>query len=102
MDPTIHSTANTDHLAQRAAGGRTLALLEGDHSGLVTLSALRERGVRAPAQAIYDLQLAGHLIDRVTGTDSGGHASFGYRLRRPGAARETNASEAEGAITAST
>jgi hypothetical protein len=45
---------------------RALALLESDHTGLVTVAALREHGVRAPAQAVYDLQIAGYAIDRVT------------------------------------
>jgi hypothetical protein len=86
MNPTIHSPPKGDHPGPRTEGGRALAralaLLEGNHSGPVTLAALRERGVNAPAQAIYDLQLAGHVIDRVTGTDSAGHASPGYHLRR--------------------
>ena len=68
-------------------GGRelacALALLEGNHSRPVTLAALRDRGIHAPAQAIYDLQLAGYTIDRVTSTDADGHASTGYHLREP-------------------
>jgi hypothetical protein len=58
-----------------------LALLEGDQTGSVTLAALRERGVNAPAQAVYTLQLAGYAIDRVSCTDRGGHRTLGYRLR---------------------
>ena len=34
---------------------RALALLQGDRAGSVTIAALRERGVNAPAQAMYDL-----------------------------------------------
>jgi hypothetical protein len=60
-----------------------LALLESDHTGSVTIAALRERGVRAPAQAVYDLQIAGYAIDRVTSTDTGGRSTSGYRLRGP-------------------
>lgn len=62
---------------------RALALLESDHTGSVTVAALRERGVRAPAQAVYDLQIAGYAIDRVTATDAGGRSTSGYRLRGP-------------------
>lgn len=85
--PTNHATADAGHSGPRTEGerelARALALLESNHSGSVTLAALRERGVKAPAQAIYDLQLAGHTIDRVTNTDPAGQASAGYRLRRP-------------------
>jgi hypothetical protein len=59
---------------------RALALLQGDRAGSVTIAALRERGVKAPAQAMYDLQLAGHAIDRVSCTDPCGHRTIGYRL----------------------
>ena len=62
---------------------RALALLESDHTGAVTVAALREHGVRAPAQAVYNLQIAGYAIDRVTSTDAGGHSTPGYRLRGP-------------------
>jgi hypothetical protein len=59
---------------------RVLALLEEDPDGSLTIAALREHGVRAPAQAVYDLQLGGYVIDRVTCTGPGGQGSFGYRL----------------------
>lgn len=59
---------------------RVLALLEGDHTSAITVAALRERGVKAPAQAVYTLQLAGYAIDRVSCTDPGGHKTLGYRL----------------------
>ena len=59
---------------------RALALLQDDQAGPVTIAALRERGVKAPAQAVYDLQLAGHAIDRVSCSDPRGHRTFGYRL----------------------
>ena len=85
--PTSHANANAGHPGPRTEGdrefARALALLEGDDSGSVTLAALRARGVKAPAQAMYDLQLAGHTIDRVATTDQVGHASTRYRLRRP-------------------
>lgn len=63
--------------------GRALTLLENDRTGSVTVAALRERGVRAPAQAVYDLQLAGFAIDRITSTGPGGRTTPGYRLRNP-------------------
>ncbi len=63
--------------------GRALTLLENDRTGSVTVAALRERGVRAPAQAVYDLQLAGFAIDRITSTGPGGRTTSGYRLGNP-------------------
>ena len=76
--------ATTDDVQPRSAGdrelARALALLEGDGAGSVTIAALRERGVKAPAQAMYDLQLAGYAIDRISCTDPRGHRTFGYRL----------------------
>lgn len=46
----------------------------------MTVAALRERGIDAPAQAIYTLQLAGYAIDRLPGYANGRAASV-YRLR---------------------
>ena len=78
---------STDHVHPHSEGdrdlARALALLQGDRAGSVTIAALRERGVKAPAQAVYDLQLAGHAIDRVSCTDPCGHRTLGYRLHRP-------------------
>jgi hypothetical protein len=75
---------STDHVQPHSEGdrelARVLALLEGDRAGSVTIAALRERGVKAPAQAMYDLQLAGYAIDRVSCPDPGGRRTFGYRL----------------------
>ena len=75
---------NAHHLQPHSDGerelARVLALLEGDQASSVTLDALRERGVKAPAQAVYALQLAGYAIDRVSCTDPGGRRTFGYRL----------------------
>ena len=69
---------------------RVLALLEEDRAGSLTIAALRGQGVKAPAQAVYDLQLGGYPIDRVTCTGTGGQASFGYRLHvSPAPNRET-------------
>jgi len=75
---------STDHAQPHSEGdrelARALALLQGDRAGSVTIAALRERGIKAPAQAMYDLQLAGYAIDRVSCTDPGGRRTFGYRL----------------------
>ena len=83
---------SADRVQPRSEGdrelARALALLEGDPAGSVTIAALRERGVKAPAQAMYDLQLAGHAIDRVSCTDQGGRRTFGYRLHGPSAAAD--------------
>ncbi len=49
----------------------------------MTVDELRQHGVSAPAQAIYDLQLTGYEIDRVTVHLDGGHQGTGYRLRLP-------------------
>ena len=75
---------STDHVQPYSEGdrelARALALLQDDRAGSVTIAALRERGIKAPAQAVYDLQLLGHAIDRVSCTDPDGHRTFGYRL----------------------
>jgi hypothetical protein len=46
----------------------------------MTIEELRREGVPAPAQAIYELQLAGYEIDRVAVHLDGGHHGTGYRL----------------------
>jgi hypothetical protein len=78
---------STDHPQPHSEGdrelARTLVLLQADRAGSVTIAALRERGIKAPAQAVYDLQLLGHVIDRVSCTDPNGHRTFGYRLHGP-------------------
>jgi hypothetical protein len=75
---------NTDHVQPLGEGdrelARALALLQGDRAGSVTIAALRDRGVKAPAQAMYALQLAGYAIDRVGCADPHGYRTFGYRL----------------------
>lgn len=60
---------------------RVLALLESDRIGPITFSTLRDRGVRSPGQAVYDLQLAGYQIDRVSHTDADGRRTLSYCLR---------------------
>jgi hypothetical protein len=60
---------------------RLLALLKHNRDGGVTVAAMREHGIGGPAQAIYTLQLAGYVIDRVPGDPTGRKAPT-YRLRR--------------------
>ena len=59
---------------------RLLALLRQDRHAGVTVAAMRERGIEAPAQAIYTLQLAGYAIDRVYAAVNG-RTSSAHRLR---------------------
>ncbi|MGA2010602.1 MAG: hypothetical protein ABSH51_08740 [Solirubrobacteraceae bacterium] len=59
---------------------RTLELMRGDPPATVTIAQLQARGVRAPAQAVYGLQVAGHRIERVGCTDADGRRALGYRL----------------------
>jgi hypothetical protein len=94
--PDSANPTSTDHVQPHSEGdrelARALAVLEGDRAGSVTIAALRERGVKAPAQAVYDLQLAGHAIDRISCTDPRGHRTFGYRLHgSPAPAAEPSA-----------
>ena len=80
------TTATTNELTEpRYVEGhdaaRVLTLLGADDSGALTMPALREHGVQAPAQAIYELQLDGYEIDRVPCESSDRHTTIGYRLR---------------------
>jgi hypothetical protein len=81
------AAADTDQTQPRSVGdrdvARALALLEGDQAGPITIAALRARGVKAPAQAVYTLQLAGYGIDRVSCQDPAGRRTLGYLLHRP-------------------
>jgi hypothetical protein len=73
----------TDRAETRSSGAlneaRLLAVLEAGAEGM-TIAALRERGIHAPGQAVYALQLAGYQIERVYCRDSDGHSRLGYRL----------------------
>lgn len=75
---------STDHAACSSVErelARALALLQANHTGAISVDDLRDIGVGAPAQAVYDLQLAGHAIDRVTHITASGRPTAGYRLR---------------------
>jgi hypothetical protein len=56
---------------------RLLVLLTAATDNTLMLDELRDRDVTAPAQAAYELQLGGYIIERVTPKDE--HA-LGYRL----------------------
>jgi len=71
---------------------RLLALLEDDCAEAVTISELRERGIEAPAQAIYTLRLTGYQIERVPIRRPNGRNTAGYRLR-PQASRSSDPHE---------
>jgi hypothetical protein len=80
------TTSTTNELTERRSveghdAARVLTLLGADDSGALTMAALSEHGVRAPAQAIYELQLDGYEIDRVPCEGSDRHTTIGYRLR---------------------
>ncbi len=54
----------------------------------MTISELRERGVRSPAQGVYDLLLAGYPIRRVHAAPGLQESAVQYRLdSRPGPPR---------------
>jgi hypothetical protein len=61
---------------------RLLRLLRADTTGALTIAAMHEDGIRAPAQAIYALQLAGYDIDRVYDEHTEGLRTPAYRLHR--------------------
>ncbi len=82
-----HSTASAGGVEQfppqlewEREEAMVLALLR-EQSGPVTMSTLHERGIPAPAQAIYELTLAGYEIERVPIRDGEQLAHYGYRLR---------------------
>jgi hypothetical protein len=89
MRRVIH--ASTDQTVLQSMGdrdlARLLALLEADPAGALTIADLRERGLKAPAQAVYELQLAGYEIDRVHFQDPDGRRTPGYCLRGSSASR---------------
>ncbi len=77
-------SSSTDQTAVQRTWGREaarlLALLREEPQSGVTIEAMREQGIDAPAQAIYTLQLAGYTIDRVSGAANRPRTPV-YRLR---------------------
>jgi hypothetical protein len=65
-------------LSEADRNAERLLTLLGDSD--MTISQLRDRGVRFPAQGLYDLQLAGYPIERIRMTDRGGGQLVTYRL----------------------
>ena len=64
---------------------RVLSLMGGGQNGALTIAALRERGIEAPALTVYELQLAGYEIERSTRIrmDTPRRAIDWLRRRRP-------------------
>jgi hypothetical protein len=58
---------------------RLLALLEDTPNCALTIDDMRERGISAPAQVIYELQLAGYDIERLS-VHASSRGPLGYRL----------------------
>ncbi len=97
-DTTTELTERRSVEGQDAA--RVLILLSADDSRALTMAALREHGIQAPAQAIYELQLNGYKIDRVTCETNDRHPTLGYRLRTsPATPNRSALREARGATS---
>jgi hypothetical protein len=77
------STTGDDRQTLGGNDGRLLALLSADPAAALTVGALLERGVLAPAQTVYGLQLAGYQIDRVPHRTPDGTQATGYRIHPP-------------------
>jgi hypothetical protein len=71
---------------------RLLGQLEDNCAEAMTISELQERGIEAPGQAIYTLQLTGYQIERVPIRRPNGRNTTGYRLR-PQASRSSDLHE---------
>jgi len=83
---STRTTPTTIELTQRRSvegvdAARVLTLLGSDDRGALSMVALREHGVQAPGQAIYELQLDGYEIDRVPCESGDRLTTIGYRLR---------------------
>lgn len=77
--------SRADQAPSLSAGDRELAralrLLESNQAGALTIAALRDGGIAAPARSVYELQLAGYEIERVPCEHPDGRTTLGYRLR---------------------
>jgi hypothetical protein len=82
MSARAHTSADQTGLepAWGRDAARLLALLRHNRDAGVTVAEIRERGIEAPAQAIYTLQLAGYAVDNVPAGLNGSKARA-YRLR---------------------
>lgn len=63
------------------AAARLLALLLRDGDAGLTIAQIHERGIEAPAQALYALQLAGYEIERTPLLCHDGYSVVRYRVR---------------------
>lgn len=76
-----HAHANSPATVDRA---RLLSLLDAGLDDAPTMDDLRERGVRMPGQAIYELEVDGYPVERVRRRgDARRRGGIGYRLPRP-------------------
>ena len=60
---------------------RLLSVLREADGSPVGATALNEAGIDDPASAIYELELAGHRIERAYSDNAAGRRLLGYRLR---------------------
>lgn len=79
------------------AGHETMRVLDLLGESDTTISELHQHGIGAPAQAIYELQLAGYMIDRVP-VHTNGSTTYGYRLRGFSLCRGDQAARTRGSI----
>lgn len=78
-----HTPAAPPATSDRA---RLLDLLGTEQGEALTISDLRERGVRMPGQAIYEIELDGYLVERVRRCGRTRPCTVvGYRLGAPAA-----------------
>ncbi len=88
-----------DALGTEAA--HALELLRGRGDELLTIAELHADGVRAPAQALYELELAGYRLDRIRTHGAAGVGALGYRLNDPSGGDPARAAPAGGSRTSS-
>ena len=63
---------------------RLLSLLDAGLDDAPTIADLRERGVRMPGQAIYELEVDGYPVERIRRRgEARRRGGIGYRLPRP-------------------
>ncbi|HWI07901.1 MAG TPA: hypothetical protein VNT54_10335 [Solirubrobacteraceae bacterium] len=75
-----HAVADFDGL-RISPERRLLSVLREAEGRPVGPTALSEAGIDDPASAIYELELAGHRIERAYSDNAAGRRLLGYRLR---------------------
>ncbi len=79
---TSRAVGESEPLHRRDPDAARLVLVLVEHGGSpLTIEQLRSEGLHAPAQAIYELQLAGYEVERLAVRRERGRTSVGYRLR---------------------